>query len=108
MRPPTGRQCYECPFVRKCLSGWLGAADVDQFILTALSEHEMPCHARVDYEDESWEETLDDVPQCTGRAIFLSNTCKYPRNKGIVRLPADHKTVFSNAVEFVAHHKILD
>lgn len=64
----------------------------------------MPCHLTVDYEREDWEEQIDKAPQCAGRAVHFANRCKSPKNRELLRLEADHETVFSDPREFYKHH----
>jgi hypothetical protein len=109
MRPPTGTPCRECPFRRKSLAGYTGAASVEDFAAAAYQgEIPLPCHLAVDYEDPDWKRKLDRAPQCSGHAITLTNSCKSPRNKEVQLLPADHVNVFSFQHEFLNHHFRLD
>ena len=107
MKPPNSKPYKACPFRRKSAAGWLGASTPEEFVDTALADVYMPCHLEVDYEDAYWQDNLPRVHQCAGRAIFLSNTCKAPRDKTIVRLPPNTTDVFSNKQEFLEHHNEL-
>ncbi len=104
MLPPTGKPCKECPFRRASLPGYLGEDAPEAFVYTAMSEQFMPCHLEVDYEDDDWRDGLDEVHQCSGRAIFMTHICKLPRDPALALLPADHKRIFSTPQEFLDHH----
>lgn len=85
------KPCSDCPFSRDALNGWLGGGTVDEWIMTAHGDHEMPCH------------TLKGA-HCAGAAIYRANVCKRPRFDNF-RLPADQENVFSTPMEFKAHHE---
>lgn len=105
MCPNQHRQpCQECPWRRDSIPGYLGASNVIDFLETEESEARMPCHMQVDYERDDWREQADNAPQCAGRAIYLSNRCKSPRNPDLLKLPADRASVFSFPMEFAEHH----
>lgn len=107
MKLGTKMPCSACPFRRKSLAGWLGAATPEEFIESTMADADMPCHKTVNYENEAWEKTLktDSVHYCAGSIIFLRNTCKLSMNKEKTKLPPDHKLVFSNKMEFLEHHE---
>ena len=100
------KPCDQCPFRRTALTGWLGGLTPDEFRWLANADTYMPCHKAaakqggVDYShpDKS-------IPQCAGRAIYWANQCKSPRDKTLLMLPKDVKTVFNWPHEFLAHHK---
>lgn len=73
------------------MPGWLGGLTAEQWVWKAQSEERIPCHTLIG-------------PQCAGAAIYRSNTCKSPRDKSLLVLPADRERVFSHAMEFVAYH----
>lgn len=87
---PT-KPCGDCPFSRKALNGWLGGGTVDQWIMAAHGDHEMPCH------------TLKGA-HCAGAAIYRANVVKTPRFDTF-RLPKDKEAVFATPMEFKAHHE---
>jgi hypothetical protein len=92
---PTDEQpkkpCHDCPWRRESIKGWLGAADPDDWLIIAHSDEPVPCHAIKG-------------PQCAGLAIYRANMCKLPRDRAVLRLPADRETVFATPAEFLAHH----
>lgn len=105
MKPPKGKPCVECPFRRKSLQGYLGAATPSEFIVTAHSGRvPMPCHMEVDYERKDWKKQQEKVHQCSGHAIYLSNSCKMPESKDVKTLPKDTKTVFNWPHEMLSYH----
>lgn len=107
MKPPRKNPCRECPMRRQSAPGWTGAATPRELLVGMSSGNAMPCHLTVDYDDPDWQDMLEDARQCTGQAIYLANTCTLPRPSPTpaIRLPADRATVFSNALEFLAHHE---
>lgn len=100
--------CAECPWRRESAPGWLGASTPEEFMLQAQSEIRMPCHCHVDYEQEDWEDQIEDAPRCAGHAIFLKNSCKMPREPGLKQfvneVNKDTTKVFNWPHEFLAHH----
>lgn len=106
MLPPKGKPCAQCPMRRKSLPGYLGADEPEHFIAMMHSDTPMPCHLAVDYADPDWQDTLDEVPQCSGQGIYLSNVCKRPRpgENAARTLPADPEHVFASRQEFLDHH----
>lgn len=99
--------CGECPFRRASAPGWLGAAEPEQFIATAESDLRMPCHTQVDYESRNWEAQARRAPQCAGRAAYLRNRCKMPRDHDLadfVRSVERNPDVFATVKEFLDHH----
>lgn len=100
--------CAECPFRRASAPGWLGADTPEGFLRTSLSECRMPCHTFVDYDDPDWETVAELAPMCAGRAIFLRNLCKIPRDAEQAEftksVKADRETVFARPNEFLDHH----
>jgi len=113
MIKPTKKPCNECPMRRVSAPGWLGAAEPEE-IIDAMGGHgfgtpcnAMPCHLTVDYDDPNWREQLEGskVRQCSGQAIYLANICKMPRpGETAVVGTENHKLVFGNRAEFLAHH----
>lgn len=104
MKPCTNKPCSGCPMRRKSFPGWLGAATPENFIQTAHSDEEMPCHQTVDYERKDWRQTLHEATACAGVAVYFANIGKLSRDRSRRRLKADKVNVFSSPVEFVKHH----
>ena len=86
------KPCDDCPWRRKSIPGWLGGHTATDFVLMAQGEAKYMCHAHPNQ-------------QCAGMAIYRANTCKSPRDKTILRLPADKKVVFDWPTDFMEHHK---
>lgn len=72
------------------------------------SNERMPCHSLVDYESDDWKTQQQTSPQCAGRAIYLMHLMRMPRDRSILRLPANKALVFSTQAEFDEHHEVLD
>jgi hypothetical protein len=85
------KPCYDCPWARAALNGWLGNNTADEWIQMAHGEAEVECHA------------LTGV-YCAGISIYRANNGKVPRNPEQLRLPADRKSVFATRDEFLTHH----
>lgn len=83
--------CSDCPFARTALKGWLGELTVSEWVNGIYGEMKVECH-------------VFDGAQCAGAGIFRGNICKLPRDPGLLKLPADHKKVFSNGPQFAEHH----
>lgn len=117
MRFEQTRPCSQCPFRRKSLPGWLGAASPEGFIDSALSDELMPCHKTVDYESPDWQEEMmgedSSVQHCAGTRIMYRNLQKRSRNW--IFLTLEHAAcvasvepsaeVFATREEFLSHHK---
>ncbi|ATI15699.1 hypothetical protein [Bordetella phage vB_BbrM_PHB04] len=100
--------CRACPWRRDNQApGWLGNSTPGEFLQQSDAGIRMPCHEAVDYERADWEQQAAEAPQCAGRAIHLSNRCQHVE-PGILKLPADHKLVFTRPHEFIAHHTNVD
>jgi hypothetical protein len=100
--------CARCPFRRTSAPGWLGADTAEGFIATADSDVRMPCHLHVDYERNDWYLQAMHAPQCAGRAAYLRNRCKMPRDNDLatfVRSVPPDPECFRWPQEFIAHHK---
>lgn len=100
--------CAQCPWRRDSLRGWLGEDTPADFAATAESDERMPCHITVDYEREDWREQADSAPRCAGRAVYLRNRCKVPRDREeaefVRSVERDADNVFTTAAAFIAHH----
>jgi hypothetical protein len=96
------KPCGECPWRKESAAGWLGASTPVEFLQQSESGIKMPCHLHINYEQDDWENEIDNVPECAGRSIHIANRCKSV--SGILKLPADRDTVFSNPQDFIDHH----
>lgn len=91
---PLTKPCEDCPFRRKSLAGWLGAATPADYCHMAHTDVLIECHCH----------TKDGKPvQCAGAAIYRANVAKRVDPPGL-RLPKDAKKVFTSPVEFLEHH----
>jgi len=90
-RQPTA-PCSDCPFRVDALPGWLGGSSPQDFVEIALSDVPYACHALLG-------------AQCAGLAIFRANISKIPRDRAVLRLAANKKTVFANVNGFLAYHQ---
>lgn len=99
--------CPECPWRRNSAPGWLGASQPGEFLAQSDAKLRMPCHSVVNYTDPNWKDKANNAHQCAGRAIFQANRAQHPGD-GNLKLPADHKAVFTRPHEFVAHHTRQD
>lgn len=84
------KACSDCPWAREALPGWLGGASADDWVQVAHSDTPVDCHAIRN-------------TQCAGLAIYRRNVCKLVKPP-LLTLPADRDTVFTNPMEFKAHH----
>jgi hypothetical protein len=92
--------CKECPWKRSSCTGWLGGELApEEWVELAHNDSVVPCH-------------LKPPAQCVGVAIYRANTCKSPRDKLALRMPADRDLVFVRRIEggelveeFVDHHR---
>lgn len=112
MRQAPKEPCKECPFLRGSAPGYLGASTPEEFMQQVRTEHSMPCHMTVDYEDAGWQEQLETTAKrCRGSLVFLKNNCKLPRepdySAAVQETTANRTAVFSNAQEFLEHHTSL-
>lgn len=106
-RKPTKKPCSDCPFRRKAMPGWLGAADPESFVLEILREHPLPCHQTIDYCDLNWKakwEAQVTGKICAGALILSANMGKLPRDRNFPRMKPDTTTVFARPQEFLDHH----
>lgn len=86
------------------MKGWLGGADVDDWVQAAQGEEEMACHAIT---IQSPLDNGDVKPvQCAGAAIYRANICKLLQDPKAFQLEANEDLVFASPVEFVEHHRI--
>jgi hypothetical protein len=93
---PATRQltkaCSDCPLRRDSLAGWLGQSTPEQYARLCHSDELVECHVHAG-------------SRCAGLAIYRNNTAKSQPVEH--RLPKDHESVFSNMMEFLAHHNSL-
>lgn len=86
------KPCSDCPWSRDSLPGWLGSDTAEDWRAMAHGETKVFCHCISNQ-------------QCAGIAIYRANVCKAPRDSSQLKLPSDHKAVFSTPNEFMEHHK---
>jgi len=98
--------CKECAFRRDSEPGYLGGSPVETFVGQVFGPFVIPCHCACDFEDPSWKDKVFETPQCAGTAIFRANLdLDRTLPPQLHQLPSDHKLVFTNPAEFMAHHK---
>lgn len=110
------KPCSQCPFRKKSLPGWLGAATPEEFIGATMEDGLMPCHKTVNYDKPDWKWAMlapqSKVQHCAGARIFFRNQCKVSRNDyyveakrlGMITEVEPSDDVFKNKHEFLAHH----
>lgn len=107
-REPTKVPCNDCPFRRKAMPGWLGAADPQSFIVNISMEQPLPCHQTMDYTDPRWKEKWEAQKTgniCAGALIMSANMCKHPRDRNFPRMEPDKVAVFGTHQEFIDYHE---
>lgn len=85
------KACSDCPWSRQSLNGWLGGATAEEWIKAAHSDQVVNCH-------------VISNQQCAGLAIYRRNVAKLPMPPNLI-LDKDKESVFSNPIEFKAHHE---
>lgn len=85
--------CSDCPWSPKSIPGWLGGTDAETWIKAAHGDQRIDCHVL-------------DGAQCAGAAIYRGNVCKTPRDKSVLKLPADRTAVFAMPQQFLDHHDL--
>jgi hypothetical protein len=103
MKPPEKKPCKECPFRKKSAPGYLGRDNANHFLALTMSDGDMPCHLKVDYEKEGWKAKLSAAPRCAGSVIFFANICKRSRDPKRPTLPRSTE-VFEQPRAFLDHH----
>ena len=83
------KACSDCPLRRDSLNGWLGGNTPEQYARLCHSDMVVECHVHAG-------------SRCAGLAIYRRNTAKWQPEEH--KLPADRITIFSNVMEFMAHH----
>lgn len=83
------KACSDCPLRRDALAGWLGGNTPEQYARLCHSDEVVECHVHAG-------------SRCAGLAIYRRNTAKWQPEEH--KLPADHEAIFSNVMEFMAHH----
>jgi hypothetical protein len=90
---PTTKQltkaCSDCPLRRDSLNGWLGGNTPEQYARLCHSDEVVECHVHAG-------------SRCAGLAIYRRNTAKWQPPEH--QLPHDRESIFSNIMEFMAHH----
>lgn len=107
-REPTKAPCNDCPFRKKAMPGWLGAASPQDFIDSILHEDPLPCHQTINYDDPDWKakwESAKTGKMCAGALIHSANIAKAPRDPAFPRMPADRETVFATPRDFLHFHE---
>lgn len=114
------KPCRACPYRKKSLPGWLGAASPEHFMLTTFGEkpfeteagtimmpvgpeYPMPCHLTIDYEDPEWKDFWEanwahgerTGSLCAGAAVMFANRAKRPKYINLPKRPADRENVFT-------------
>lgn len=92
--------CFDCPWRRNAVKGWLGPWSAEEWEQIAHGEAPIACHVTLDG-DNGW--NSDGVVQCAGAAIYRANVCKDPRDPAVATLPPDKELVFAFG-EFVEYH----
>jgi hypothetical protein len=107
-RPLQASPCKECPFRRKAMPGWLGAASPESFVASVQSDAPLPCHLSIDYRKPDWKEkwlTRKVGKLCAGAAIFTRNIGKRPLPSSLLPIVKPNtELVFASPSEFLAHH----
>ena len=83
--------CSDCPWARRSMPCWLGDTSREEWLGDAHGETRIECHTLLG-------------AQCAGAAIYRANVCKSPRDKTLLKLPADREKVFATKQEFWEHH----
>ena len=107
-RKPAKAPCSDCPFRRKAMPGWLGAANPQSFITAISMEQPLPCHQTIDYTNPDWKvqwEAQKVGNICAGALIMSANMCKLPRDRSFPRLERDVLRVFKLPQEFIDYHE---
>jgi hypothetical protein len=86
------KACSDCPLRRDALNGWLGGSSAEEYARLCHSDTVVECHVHAG-------------SRCAGLAIYRRNTCKWQPEED--KLPVDHKTIFSNRMEFIEHHSSI-
>jgi hypothetical protein len=76
--------------------------DADEWVACAHSDEPIACHQTI-VDDDDWD--AEGIKQCRGAAQYRANVCKSPRDREVVVGPADREAIFSNPMEFKAHHE---
>lgn len=99
------KPCSQCPWIRTVEPNALGGSDALVYIGQVHGPFFLPCHHDCDFSDPNWKEKVD-TQQCAGAAIFRANVgIESMMPDFLHKLPADEEAVFSNAAQFIAHHR---
>lgn len=96
--------CRECPFKKTSARGYLGASHAVEFLDISESGQHMPCHMKVKYEEDDWQEQARNAPQCAGRAIHYANRCKTTRGTAVMEAKVDEENIITWPQDFINHH----
>ncbi len=99
--------CPECPFNRSVKPKALGGSSVYTYVGQIYGPFVIACHMHIDFQDPAWRDVTKyaQTPQCAGAAIIRANVgVDVLMPDAIPRAAPNRTTVFSNIVEFVAHH----
>lgn len=121
MKHNLKKPCNDCPFRRESQPGWLGNANPEWFVSSALADemtdesnrdvYAAPCHKTIDYSDVDWTNGLSDAEVCVGSFVFYRNVDQFKlprqpeRSELVVLVKPDHDDVFSTVEEFINHHE---
>jgi hypothetical protein len=104
--------CRECPFRQTATQGWLGTNEPKEFARAALSDHSVPCHMTINYDETDGDKLFEQMvrsPRCRGAVIMMRNERKLPRDPAaaaaVKDIQEDTKTVFSNRLQFIDYHE---
>lgn len=100
--------CKECAFSRAVEPGCLGGSEPEVYIGQSFAPFAIPCHCHCDFSDPDWKSKAGpgETPQCAGVAIFRANIgAKGVLPKALTYLDVNNDLVFSDPVQFLAHHK---
>lgn len=89
------KPCFDCPFGRISVPGWLAGSTPENWIAMAHGESRFECHTLLPH-------------QCAGSAIYRANVCKDPRDPTLLRLRGNRKLVFASPTEFLRHHTVKE
>lgn len=100
--------CKECAFSRDVEPGALGGSEPEVYIGQAFAPFAIPCHCHCNFSDPEWKQKAGpgETPQCAGVAIFRANIgAKGVLPAVLTPLEVNNDLVFSDPVQFLAHHK---
>jgi hypothetical protein len=100
------KMCKECPWRKNAPAGWLGDAAPEEFVHLIRRDVKLPCHAKIDYDDEDWQSNIEDAPYCAGALLATRKMCKLPRNPEHAKMvkEVEDNPNHMNHAEFTEHH----